>query len=277
MGKKYFVAHHLGLGDHFVMNGFIHLLLMDNDIEEILLVVKEHNLKTVEKMYQGFDIIKFFPIKTLEDLLPVDDGARVIGKYLDNGYLYLGFGVHGTNRQYLELDKSWANCFYKQHGVDPTFRWKLFKFPSNLDNSIALTTKVIEKIGTNYIVLHDDPSRGFKLKYEAVKRFLKEDGHDNLPIVYLGKDRYNHPLIEGCNNPILQEELQTETLYDYSHLLANASACHMMDSSVALLLDYLPVRNNQKRYMLEYAKAGEILSTEGLFQKEWLTITDAHV
>jgi hypothetical protein len=29
--------------------------------------------------------------------------------------------------------------------------------------------------------------------------------------------------------------------------------------------------------MHEYAKVGEILSTENLFQKEWLRLTDAHV
>lgn len=277
MSKKFFVCHHLGMGDHFVMNGFIHFLLVSGTAEEILLVVKEHNLPSVQKMYQGFDKVKFFPIKSLADIHPPEDGGLVINKYIEQGYGYLGFGVHSGNTKYLELDTSWANCFYKQHGVDPTFRWKFFKFPENLDKSVELVKKVVEKVGHNYVVIHDDPSRGFKIKYNAVKRFLKEDGLENYPIVYLGKNRYASPLIEGSNSPDLSKELETETLYDYCHLLANAISCHMMDSSIALLLDYLPVRQDQKRYMHEYAKVGEILSTEGLFQKEWLTLTDAHV
>jgi len=277
MGKKFLVLHHLGLGDHFVMNGFIHFLRLQEKPEEILLVVKEHNLKTVVKMYEGCTEIDFYPIKDMDDLYPKEEPHKKIAGLIDQGYLYIGFGVHGNNNKYLELDTSWANCFYKQMGLDSSIRFKLFHFPSNLEPSVAIVKAVVEKVGPKYIVIHDDPSRGFVLKYSAIKRFLKEDSMEELPIIYLGKDRYKMPLIDGGVNPDVGEIVKTETLYDYCHLLANATACHMMDSSVALLLDLLQTKEGQKRYMHEYAKVGEILSTENLFQKDWLRLTDAHV
>jgi hypothetical protein len=268
MSNKILVLHHLGLGDHFVMNGFVHLLLEKEKPQELLLVVKQHNLKTVEKMYDGYPEVKFYSIKDLDDLYPKEDPNSKIVNLLSKGYGYLGFGVHGPNRQYLELDKSWAACFYKQYGVDPSLRWSKFKYTKDMSNYMQLAKKVISEVGPDYIILHDDPSRGFNLNAAYVIEKLIEDKCDKMPIIYLGKDRYKYNLIEGCVNPIL--DIQTETLYDYCHLLANARACHMMDSSVALLLDFLPEVNiHQKRYMHEYAKVGEILSTEGLFQKEW--------
>jgi hypothetical protein len=217
--------------------------------------------------------ISFLCFKDLDDLYPQEDPNSKIVNLLSKGYGYLGFGVHGPNRQYLELDKSWAACFYKQYGVDPSLRWSKFKYPKDMSNSLQLAKKVISEVGPDYIILHDDPSRGFNLNAAYVIEKLIDDKCDKMPIIYLGKDRYKYDLIEGCVNPIL--DIQTETLYDYCHLLANARACHMMDSSVALLLDFLPEVNiHQKRYMHEYAKVGEILSTEGLFQKEWVCIKE---
>jgi hypothetical protein len=118
MSKKLLVLHHLGLGDHFVMNGFIHLLLEKEAPSEILMVVKEHNLKTVKKMYDGFPEVKFYPIKDLDDLYPKNNPGKKIEDLIKDGYLYLGFGVHGPNRNYLELDVSWAACFYKQYNIE---------------------------------------------------------------------------------------------------------------------------------------------------------------
>ena len=170
MDKKFFVLHHLGLGDHLVMNGFVHMLLQQNP-KEILLVCKAHNVKSVEKMYNGYPTVKLYSIKDLADLYPSENPLQKITDILSKGYEYIGFGVHGTNKTYLELDKSWANCFYKQYGLDPTMRWKLFKFPVNMDRSIELASSIINKIGSNYIVVHDDPSRGFVLDYSKIKKF----------------------------------------------------------------------------------------------------------
>ena len=101
MGKKYLVLHHLGLGDHLVMNGFIHFLRLQEKPEEILLVVKEHNLKTVVKMYEGYPEINFYPIKDLDDLYPRGDPHIRINGLIEQGYSYIGFGVHGNNNKML--------------------------------------------------------------------------------------------------------------------------------------------------------------------------------
>jgi hypothetical protein len=220
-------------------------------------------------MYSGYDKIKLYLVKDVHEIHPQYNPLEVINKQIEKGYKYVGFGVHSFNNKYITLDKSWANCFYLQYNLDYTLRWTKFKFPKDSQLSLKTATSIIDKIGPKYVVLHDDPSRNFTLDYEKVKYLLEKDDMLNYPIVYLGKDRYKHPLIQGLNNPEIIELSQTETLYDYCHLIANASACHMMDSSIALLLDYIDTRDTQKKYMHEYAKVGEILSTEGLFQKPW--------
>jgi len=271
MTNKLLVFHHLGLGDHLVMNGLVHLLLETYSASEVVLVCKRHNEKSVEKMYQGYPV-NLYLVDDWTDMHPKGDPLYIINEFINEGYKYIGFGVHGPNKDYLSLDVSWANCFYKQYGIDHTLRWKNFKFPSDLSRSERIAKSIYDVVGSRYIVIHDDPSRGFSLVHDKVRESLKKDGLDSVPVIYFGKSRYEKPLIDGCNNPDVSKILETETLYDYCHLLANAEVCHMMDSSVALLLDLLPVRKEQKRYMHEYAKAGEILSTEGLFQKEWTRI-----
>ena len=266
---KFFVLHHLGLGDHFVMNGFIHHLL-ENDPEEIKLVCKKHNESTVKKMYDGYNQVKLYTVKDMNEIHPNDNPLKIIQEHVQNGYKYIGFGVHSFNNKYLELDKSWANCFYLQYNLDPKMRWNKFKFPKDTSLSLQIAQELVSKIGSKYIVLHDDPSRGFILNYNKVKELLEKDGMLDYPIVYLGKDRYKYPLIPGANNPDILNILEkTETLYDYCYILGNASSCHMMDSSIALLLDFIGSHEHQKKYMHEYAKVGEILSTDGLFQQKW--------
>jgi hypothetical protein len=252
------------------MNGCIHYLL--NNYEEIRLIVKDHNMKTVEKMYEGYPKITLEPFPCKFGTLDVDALISTIKTNLAKGYSYLGFGVHGNNQNYISLDKCWANCFYMQYGLPKEIRWTHFKFPQSLEKGKELAEAVMRRIGSQYIVLHDDPSRGFKLDHSVVMQTLQKDGLESLPIVYIGKNRYSYPLVEGANNPEIPELSTTETLYDYCYLLANAQSCHMMDSSCALLLDYMQTRPEQKKYMHEYAKAQEILSTEGLFQQTWHTL-----
>ena len=89
MQKKLLVLHHLGLGDHFVMNGFVHLLLEKEKPSELLLIVKEHNLKTVQKMYDGFSEIKFYVIKDLEELFPRENPTKKLEQVAKNRLLGL--------------------------------------------------------------------------------------------------------------------------------------------------------------------------------------------
>lgn len=271
--KKLLVCHHLGLGDHLVMNGCIHYLLKTMNCEEIRIIVKDHNLKTVEKMYEGYsNKITLQPFPCEFGTLDVNALITTIKDTLAKGYVYLGFGVHGNNQNYLSLDPCWANCFYMQHGIPKQVRWTDFKFPADVSKGKDLAEAVMSRIGSRYIVLHDDPSRNFKIDYSVVNQILHNDEMESLPIVYIGKHRYKYPLVEGANNPEIPELTTTETLYDYCHLLANAQACHMMDSSCALLLDYMQTRPEQKKYMHEYAKAQEVLSTDGLFQQNWIIL-----
>ncbi len=275
MGKRIFVWHHLGLGDHLVMNGFIHTILEKEKPSELTIVVKPHNISSVKMMFQDISAVKLHPIQESFELVPGEHPGLTVQKMIQEGVLYVGCGVHGFNaRTYLSLDPCWANCFYKEAGLEPEIRWKNFQFPneSRLRRSKELCELVLKRVGYPYILIHDDPSRNFKLDADVLKQLVEKDDGSQIPVLYLGKKRYEYPLVDGLKNIDFPELSDTETLFDYCHILANAAICHMMDSSAAILLDYVDCRPEQKRYMHEYAKVGEILSTEGLFQKKWVIL-----
>jgi hypothetical protein len=256
------------------MNGFVHVFLNQFQAEEVLLLCKKHNESTVAKMYEEYPQVTLYCVDDVFDFFIRDDPMARVRQFAELGYQYVGVGSHSGDPNYLKLDPCWANCFYKQYQMDPTIRWTHWRLPKNIPHAESNLTAIVNALGPDYVILHDDPSRNFVLQYEAVKQLMKKDGTESLPILYLGKNRYKYPLIQGFNNPEIHDVIQVETLYDYALLLMNAKGCHMMDSSVALLLDFLPCRQDQMRYMHEYAKVGEILSTEGLFQKQWIRLKD---
>ena len=70
------------------------------------------------------------------------------------------------------------------------------------------------------------------------------------PVVYLGKDRYKWPLIEGLTSANVGYMLLSDSILDLLFLLLNASACHFMDSSISCFTDLLLSTN--KLYMHTY-------------------------
>ena len=56
--RKYFLLPHLGLGDQFLMNGFVHYLRNTFFPDEIMIVCKAPQLKTLQELYQEYPIVK---------------------------------------------------------------------------------------------------------------------------------------------------------------------------------------------------------------------------
>lgn len=255
---------HLGLGDQFVMNGYIHYLLRSNDtIEEICLFAKKYTQSTLEHLYSDCPKVRIYGIENSSNVCgtsweedpyiqvfrrtPYESMVNFQGKT----YVLLNFGVH-SSIPFNIYRTNWADAFYYQANVDPALR-KNFTFPSNLSNAENLYKRVIDSLGTDkYILLHDDPERNLNLDKDTLINILHRNKSHTLPVLYLGKNRYSWPLIEQIQNKGSNELLSCDSVLDYYYLIKNATECHFIDSSIGVMTDYIK-DSETKLYNHHYA------------------------
>ena len=276
---KFIIFSHLGLGDQFVMNGYIHYLLSSNkNIEEIYLLIKKYTLSTLEHLYSDYPKVKFYAVENSDSASgsswEKDPYVQAFNKapfeslvqFQGDSYVLLNFGVHSS--RYFDINKTnWADAFYKQGNVDTSER-NNFTFPSNLANAEKLYKRVVDSLETNeYILIHDDPERDLCLDKDTLMNILNQNKSNNLPTVYLGKNRYSYPLIENLNNKGSNELLFCESVIDYYYLIKNAKECHFIDSSIGVMTDY--IKNSESRlYNHQYTrhKGMDLESTNNIFR-----------
>lgn len=272
---RFFFLGHLGLGDHFIFAGMTHWLV-ENHAEELKIVCKKINYDTLKAMYIDQPKITFYPINDDNEISPSYGAPKSIIEGIQaSGYKLLICGSHGQNaRTYLTLDPCWANCFYKEFQIDPIIRFSHWRTPLQQTAAEQKWRALLSALyGQEYIIVHDDPSRNFKIDYTYVHDTLAQEDIKTLPIVYLGKDRYKYPLITGLNNPThIADILTCDSVFDLILILKHARSVHMMDSSLAILLDMASSPKEQKtlhQTRVSYPKY-EILPTHtGLYQGAW--------
>lgn len=266
--KKFLILGHLGLGDQFLMNGLVHYLRKNQDPQTILIVCKNPMKSTLEKLYEDWPSIQTLAVQDDKDISPVfGANTDVLQQYKDDGFQILFLGVHSGTNVYKSLHPScWAHGFYMQYGIPYWIRYSEFQLPQQNSASQALYQSITQQIGPNYILIHDDPARDLILPYEEIRQTIQQKNYQELPILYLGKDRYNQPLLPHANNPNIPLLTHVETVLEYCTLLYNATACFMMDSSLAILLDLLRPPTNQ--YRKSYSRYKEF-PTQGLYQSVW--------
>lgn len=274
---RYIVLYHIGLGDHIVMSGYIHYLLEDNNVEEVLLLVKNNYSKyTLEHLYSGYPKVSLYFFDNDSDNL----FSRVNKKpkntfisYKDNNYIIKNFGCHSESSNIYLHGLSWADSFYVSENISPIVRYEYFKLPKSMNSSKKMYLKLIHILKTeNYILLHDDPSRKRSLNYSVVKDIVNKNNHSNLPIVYLGINRYNYPLLDNPDYSIeeIKSCISCESILDLYHIISNAKECHFMDSSLACLTDQIK-DSNSILYNHSYASHATI-SRENitLINRNWI-------
>lgn len=253
---------HLGLGDQFIMNGYIHNLLKHSEIiEEICIIAKAYQEKTLKHLYSDYPSITFYWVAETSELSSsweekdlflksinrTNFGSLV--KYKEKTFVLHNFGCHTT--RYFDIHRTnWADAFYYQAGLDPKHRL-MFVLPHNLEESKKLYTKVIKEIGNEYILIHDDPLRNRNINQELFKKITSERKTDNLPILYLGRNRYDCKLFDSVMNKGSNNLLECSSLIDYYDLIKNSKECHFMDSSISILTDFIEDCNS-KLYNHQY-------------------------
>jgi hypothetical protein len=168
---KIVLHHHTGLGDHFICNGLVNTLA--KTYEEINLVCKRHYSKTIQHLYED---------STNINVLVVDDEFADSVKFASENEMEIvkvGFQHVDPN--------NFENSFYNQMGIDTDVEYTGFMFPERLDGSLELHKKVVEKLGENYIFVHDEcSSKNFNLNIDSdLPRHaaVKEDTDDILDYV----------------------------------------------------------------------------------------------
>jgi hypothetical protein len=273
---------HTGIGDHIIMNGLVHTFIKQNEsLEELRIIAADDYRKdTLIHMYQDYPIVTFYWLRKkegeafdIEDpifmaLNNQPDGRTIL---LDNkAYITITFGLHSQRRFYwLDSGKSWIDCLYKfPLNYDCENRYKEFHLPSNLSRAQSIYDSVCKELnGSDYILIHDDPTRERNADAHTVKELLKKDNMLDIPVLYLGFRRYQYPLLGGLNNKDMGSLFECESLFDLYYLLQNAKACHLMDSSIACLVDISNIQG--KLYMHNYINPASGL---GFTREPWVQV-----
>lgn len=271
MTKIYFLGH-LGLGDHFVYAGMMLWMAANPAVTEVAIVCKSPSLPTLKHLYSDVKKITFYSVGDDKEISPNYGAPPHIIESIrqDRGYTVVPVGTHGPRAHtYLQLDPCWANTFYKELGIDPGVRFSGWRLPSAMGAAEKKWLKILRALWCqDYVIVHDDPSRGFTIDYDHVRQSMNANSLNTLPIVYLGKDRYKWPLIGGLNNPThIAPLLECESLIDLVLIMRHAKAAYMMDSSLAILLDLSAPLEEQVR--VSYMKYDIFPTSNGLYQSQW--------
>ena len=190
--------HHTGLGDHFMCNAIVHH--MAKKYGEVDLIVKEHLVKTMCHLYEDQDNIFIVPV--VEEFSQSMNYAQHYNKDLHR----IGFDKCDFN--------NFEDSFYTQIGLDPKEEFDGFILPTNLENSKKFHNKVVEKLGEDYIFVHDVSSyRSFDLKIKS-----------------------SHPRFVVDKN-------DTDDVLDYIDTICNAKEIHVINSGLSNLVFQLFYKN----------------------------------
>jgi hypothetical protein len=185
--------HHTGLGDHFMCNAIVHHMARKHG--EVDLIVKEHLVKTMCHLYEDFDNIFIVPV--VEEFSQSVQYAQHYKKDLHR----VGFDKCDFN--------NFEDSFYIQLELDPKEEYDGFILPTNLENSKKFYQTVTEKLGQEYIFVHDISSyRSFDLTINSdYPRFVvnKDDTDDILDYVdTICNAKEIHVINSGLSNLVFQ-------------------------------------------------------------------------
>jgi hypothetical protein len=255
---NYLIFPHLGLGDQLIMNGFIHYILESQIVKSIRIICYDnYQNKTLEHLYSDKPLVSFYRIEhpngRFAPFIESLNGKPFLSPVIleNTEYILLNFGLHSQFRSATLSGYSWADSFYLQGQLNPEYRFSKFKLPKHMERSESLYESVVDCVGSKYILINDEPKSNRNLDGKLIQKLLKESNNQDLPVIYLGINRYKYPLLKELKNVDLEDQLKCDSLLDLWKLIQNATECHFMDSSIACMTDLIN-NSNAKLYMHAY-------------------------
>jgi hypothetical protein len=215
-----FIYHHLGLGDHILCNGLVREVAKWDDA--ICVFCKHKNYASVTDMYHDNSQI---------NVLAFADDADVEKFLKVNSCNVLRIGATGINWNE-HSEKHFDELFYEQAGLP--FSKKYDSFYIDYDKSEP------EKKDP-FVFLHDDPSRGYNIRYGLTQKNI----------------------ITPANNG--------GSIFDHIPLLLYAEEIHCIDSAFLCLADLLNVKG--KKFFHRYARKEDKFFKGPKLKDDW-TIYD---
>jgi len=222
--SKAFIYTHLGLGDHFWMNGAIRYL--STCFDETVIVCKERNRSAVLSMYSDDSSISLFIVEDDIELHPF-----IQKKYLieDQGYTVFSCGYHRENPVIYEFPHS----FYDDLSLSRKIRTEYFYVPTYKE-SIDLLENVL-KVSKNYILIHQNSSQ----KSTDIFKTLTTD----LPILDINSNNYPE---DHKFHDVAQLVVNQPMIY-YKELIENAKEIHCLESSFYCFASHLDLSKVSKK------------------------------
>ena len=229
--KDLIVYHHLGLGDHIVMNGLINYI--SKSFERIYLPAKSKYFKQIEYMYEHNNKVEVFKVDDLNEY-------RDITSFSDTNNLEIlkvGFEKIKTLEKFFE-------GFYNQLDLSFKVSYDYFKITDNHEKNVLLTNHLKNYYNSDekYVLLHLESSQGsFSPKILEINT------------------KYSQILIEK-NSDIFGN------IFLYQDLIRNAEEIHCLHSSIFHLVDRVPT--NAKLFF-HNLKQEKNIQQEITIDKKW--------
>jgi hypothetical protein len=227
---KAFVYHHLGLGDHFWMNGAVRYLATCYD--EVTIVVKSNNEAVVRSMYLDDPTIKFYVINDDVELYPF----VVRKEYLESqGYVVYSCGYHVTHKHPSIYE--FPHSFYDDMNLERTIRTNYF-YIAQYSESSELYNQIIN-FSKEYILIHQKSSQ----KKVDIFNLL----NTNRLILDINENHYNkeHPYHD------VAELVVNQPMIVYKDIIENAKEIHCLESSFYCFASHCDLSKVQKKVCYE--------------------------
>ena len=219
---KAYVYTHLGLGDHFWMNGSIRLLATCYD--EVMVVCKKNNEVAVRQMYSDDPSITFHIIDDDSQLFPF-----TIKKYhlIDQGFDVYSCGYHTDNPKIYDFPLS----FYDDMKMPRSVRTSYFDVPTFPESKQLC-------IQGNYILIHQQSSQKQIDIFTAVEK-------ENPNTLILDINENHYPVGHAYN--LLAELVVNKPMLHYKDLIENAKEIHCIESSFYCFCSHLDLSKVEKK------------------------------
>ena len=203
MKNELCIHHHLGLGDHFDMNGMVRNYLKEYD--KIHIFSKPNYYKMIDYMYRDEDSIIVVEIPGGPQ--EVTQAEEYYKTSTCDKFLRIGFENYPFGQEELYGKNCWE-FFYEQVSVPYYVRTSMFHVERDEVGENQLMDKLNPK-KEKFIFVHDDKSRGFEVNR-------------------------NHFLDK---NLLVLENDVSENIFHFIKLIEEAEEIHCMESSMKSLID----------------------------------------
>lgn len=228
-----FIYTHLGLGDHFWMNGAVRYLATCYD--EVLVVCKKNNEAVVRSMYLDDPSINILVINDDNELYPF-----IIKKdYLKSqGYDVYSCGFHVTDKEPSIYE--FPNSFYYDLNLPVSVRTEYF-YVENYNESYELY-KEINDSQKEYILVHQKSSQ------KSIDLFTKlQAQYSNTLILDINENHYK----KDSNFYYLAGLVVNKPMLYYKELIEGAKEIHCLESSFYCFASHLNLSHVEKKLCYE--------------------------